>query len=279
MRNLSPLGQYLMIAMVVLAFWGPPAVSHGEQILMMATTTSTDNTGLLDYLAPHFTKETGIELRWTSTGTGKALALGRSCDVDVLLVHAPEAEIDFVNAGYGVERHPIMYNDFILIGPPEDPAGIKGKSMAESLAAIAARQAVFVSRGDNSGTHIKELELWSAAKLAVPEKAPWYIQTGQGMLVTINIAVERQGYTLTDRGTFITFAAPHQGRPPMVIVAQGDEMLRNPYSVIVVNPEKCPKVKGDLAGRFAAWMAGSQGQALIGEFQLMNQQLFFPDAR
>lgn len=279
MRKLSPIGQCLMIAMAVLAFWGRPAVSHGEQILMMATTTSTDNTGLLDYLAPHFTKETGIELRWTSTGTGKALALGRSCDVDVLLVHAPEAEIEFVNAGHGVERHPIMYNDFILVGPPDDPAGIMGKTMAESLAAIAAHQAVFVSRGDNSGTHIKELGLWSAAKLAVPEKAPWYIQTGQGMLVTINIAVERQGYTLTDRGTFIKYAQPYDGRPPMVIVTQGDEMLRNPYSVIGVNPEKCPKVKADLAGRFAAWMAGSQGQALIGEFRLMNQQLFFPDAR
>jgi len=156
----------------------------------MATTTSTDNTGLLDYLAPVFKADTGIELQWVSVGTGKALALGKNCDVDVLLVHAPEAEMKYVKEGSAVDRTELMYNDFIFIGPPADPAGLKGKSVKEALGVIASKEAPFASRGDNSGTHKKELELWKHAQLAVPDKETWYIQTGQGMLNTINIAAE-----------------------------------------------------------------------------------------
>ncbi|MFZ1199823.1 MAG: substrate-binding domain-containing protein, partial [Desulfobacterales bacterium] len=161
----------------------PGALPAAEDaVLMMATTTSTDDTGLLDYLAPDFKKATGIELRWTATGTGKALKLGENCDVDVLMVHAPAAEKKFVVDGFGQNRREIMYNDFVIIGPAADPAGIKGKSVKEALKAIETQQAVFVSRGDNSGTHKMELSLWKAVGLPVPEKQSWYVQTGQGML-------------------------------------------------------------------------------------------------
>ncbi|RJQ84953.1 MAG: tungsten ABC transporter substrate-binding protein [Desulfobacteraceae bacterium] len=255
------------------------SASAGDQpVLMMATTTSTDDTGLLDYLEPHFKKATGIELRWTATGTGKALALGRNCDVDLLLVHDPEAEIQFVQAGHGVNRHPIMYNDFILIGPPADPAGIKGQSAAGGLAAIAGRRALFVSRGDQSGTHLKELQLWRAATPNQPEKEAWYVQTGQGMLSTIHVAAERSGYTLTDRGTYIKYENTQGGKPPLVVLVEGDERLRNQYSTIEVSTTRCKKVNADAARKFSAWMAGPQARKLIGDFKLLGKQLFIPNA-
>ncbi len=250
-----------------------------DNVLMMATTTSTNDTGLLDYLAPHFNKASGLELRWTATGTGKALELGKNCDVDVLLVHSPEAELKFVEEGYGIHRTPIMYNDFVIIGPAADPAGIKGKSVAESLAAIMAKKAVFVSRGDKSGTHNKELELWKTAKLTLPEKESWYVQSGQGMLATINMAFEKKGYTLTDRGTYIKYEADKGGQPPMVILVEGDETLRNQYSVIVVNQKRCEKAKSGMAQKFAFWMSGPQGQMLIKEFTQNGKQLFTPNAK
>lgn len=248
-------------------------------VVMMATTTSTDDTGLLDYLAPHFTKATGVELRWTATGTGKALELGKNCDVDVLLVHAPAAEIKFVDAGFGLNRTEVMYNDFVITGPASDPAGIKGKSVAEALAAIVAKKAVFVSRGDNSGTHKMEQELWTVAKQTLPDKESWYVSTGQGMLTTINVAAEKMGYTLTDRGTYIKYESDKGGKAPQLILVEGDAALRNQYSVIEVNPKQCPKAKNDLAHQFSAWMAGPQGQKLIEEFKLMNKQLFYANAK
>jgi tungstate transport system substrate-binding protein len=269
----------MVVAMVMFAFGVQPGPAAADAVLMMATTTSTDNTGLLEYLAPHFTQETGIELRWTSTGTGKALALGQNCDVDVLLVHAPDAEIAFVEAGHGIHRRPIMYNDFVIIGPADDPAGVKGVGVPAAMAAIAEKQSMFVSRGDDSGTHQKELELWPLSGRAIPEREAWYIQAGQGMLATINMAAERRGYTMTDRGTFIKYAHDHGGRPPLVILVEGDAPLLNPYAVITVNPQKCPSVKADLADRFGQWLTGAKGQSLIAEFKLMGQPLFFPDAR
>ena len=151
-----------------------------EKVLMMATTTSTDNTGLLDYLAPAFTKATGIDLRWTAVGTGKALKMGENCDVDVLLVHAPDAEKKFVDAGFGVNRRELMYNDFVVIGPASDPAGIKGLPIAKAMKTVKASKSLFVSRGDNSGTNKKEILLWENAGMGMPDKEPWYIQTGQG---------------------------------------------------------------------------------------------------
>ncbi|WP_457755985.1 substrate-binding domain-containing protein, partial [Thermodesulfatator indicus] len=194
-----------------------------KKVLRMATTTSTDNTGLLDYLAPMFKKDTGIELQWIAVGTGKALRLGQNCDVDILLVHAPPAEKKFVAAGYGINRREVMYNDFVIVGPPEDPAGIKGLSVKKALKKIAAKKATFVSRGDDSGTNKKELALWKMAGIDPKklDKEPWYIQTGQGMLATLNVAAEKKGYTLTDRGTYIKLEYNHKGNPPLVILVEG----------------------------------------------------------
>lgn len=251
---------------------------QAQQTLMMATTTSTDNTGLLDYLAPAFTRDTGIELKWTATGTGKALKLGENCDVDVLLVHAPAAEKKYVADGFGINRRQVMYNDFVIIGPAADPAGIKGKSVRAALEAIRAGRQVFVSRGDNSGTHKQELALWQAAEGPVPEKEPWYVQAGQGMLVTINVAAERNGYTMTDRGTYIKYEATLDGNPPLKILVEGDDILLNQYSVITVNPDRCPSVKADLAETFSRWMVGERAQGLIGDFKLLGKQLFIPNA-
>jgi tungstate transport system substrate-binding protein len=250
-----------------------------EKILMMATTTSTDDTGLLDYLAPEFQKDTGIVLRWVATGTGKALKLGENCDADVLLVHAPDAEEKFVAAGFGINRREIMYNDFVIIGPADDPAGIRGQGVSAALAAIKGKTAVFVSRGDNSGTHQKELSLWEAAGLPIPDKEAWYIQTGQGMLATINLAAERNGYTMTDRGSYIKYEANLSGNPPLKILVEMDAVLLNQYSVMAVNPARCPKAQVALAITFSDWMAGERGQGLIGGFKLLGKQLFTPNAQ
>lgn len=249
-----------------------------DKVLTMATTTSTDNTGLLDELAPKFQAATGIELRWTATGTGKALKLGENCDVDILMVHAPAAEMKFVEAGFGVDRREIMYNDFVIIGPPDDPAGIKGKSIKDALSAIETSKSVFVSRGDNSGTHKKELSLWKAAGLPVPEKESWYIQTGQGMLKTINVAAEKNGYTMTDRGTYIKYENNMGGNPPLKILVEGDKALLNQYSVIAVNPKHCPEVKNDLAEAFIEWITSPEAQKDIGDFKLLGKTLFTPNA-
>ncbi len=266
-------------ACVMACLIGVSTGAVAEDVLRMATTTSTDNTGLLDYLAPVFKADTGIELQWVSVGTGKALALGKNCDVDVLLVHAPAAEMKLVQDGSATDRTELMYNDFIFIGPPMDPAGLKGKSVKEALGVIASKKAPFASRGDNSGTHKKELELWKNAQLAVPDKETWYIQTGQGMLNTINIAAERDAYTMTDRGTFIKYESNWKGKPPLVILVEGDASLRNQYSALAVNPQKCSNVKYDLAKRYIAWMASHKVQKLIGDFKLMGKQLFFANAK
>jgi tungstate transport system substrate-binding protein len=249
-----------------------------DRVLMMATTTSTDNTGLLDYLAPHFTKDTGIVLKWTSVGTGKALKLGQNCDVDVLLVHAPPAEKAYVQNGYGVNRREIMYNDFVIIGPSGDPAVIKGQSVVDALGAVRAKGAIFASRGDNSGTHKKEISLWKSAGGTVPEKEAWYVQTGQGMLATINIAAERGGYTMTDRGTYIKYADTMQGNPPLTVLVEGDSILLNQYSVLAINPERCPEAQFELATALGNWLAADRAQALIRDFKLLGKPLFVPNA-
>jgi tungstate transport system substrate-binding protein len=266
-------------ALLLAAAGFAPAGAAQGKTLMMATTTSTDNTGLLDYLAPQFTKATGIELKWTAVGTGKALKLGENCDVDVLMVHAPPAEKKYVAAGFGIERHELMFNDFVIIGPPSDPAGIKGMPVEQALKKVAAKGANFISRGDNSGTNKKELALWKATGLKTPEKQSWYVQTGQGMLASINIAEQKKGYTLTDRGTFIKYAANHGGNPPLVVVVEGDPGLRNQYSVMLVNPARCPKAQSDLARRFSDWIRSPAGQKLIADFRLMGKQLFTPNAK
>ena len=250
-----------------------------EKVLMMATTTSTDNTGLLDYLAPAFTKATGIDLRWTAIGTGKALKMGENCDVDVLLVHAPGAEKKFVDAGFGTKRRELMYNDFVIIGPASDPAGIKGLSIGKAMMGVQKSKASFVSRGDNSGTNKKEILLWKNAGMAVPDKDPWYIQTGQGMLATIQIAEQRNGYTMTDRGTYIKYSHNSGGNPVLKVIVEGDAILLNQYSAIAINTGNCPNAKFDLAMAFSDWMAGAEAQQLIKDFRLLGQQLFTPNTK
>ncbi len=277
-KSTIPSGPFAFGLVLILSLICCGLTFAADKSLMMATTTSTDNTGLLDYLAPHFTRATGIDLKWTAVGTGKALKMGENCDVDVLLVHAPAAEKKFVDAGFGTDRREIMYNDFIIIGPASDPAGIKGKSTSEALTAVTAKKAVFISRGDNSGTHKKELSLWTTAGKAVPDKEKWYIQTGQGMLASITMAAERSGYILTDRGTYIKYEADKKGNPPLKILVEGDDSLKNQYSVILINAKRCAKVKNDLAGQFSDWLAGKEAQTLIKEFKLMGKALFIPNA-
>lgn len=268
---------YALFALVVLfsLLLCNTALSADVKLLRMATTTSTDDTGLLDYLKPFFVKETGIEIQWVATGTGKALKLGENCDADVLLVHAPDAEKKFVADGFGLGRNVVMYNDFILIGPASDPAGVKGKSVKECLNIISGKKMKFVSRGDKSGTHQAEQVLWKASGLPVPDKDAWYVQAGQGMLTTIQIAAEQSGYTLTDRGTYIKYEETMKGNPPLKILVEGDDLLKNIYSVIVVNPAKCANVKSDLAKTFSDWMSKASTKDLITGFKLSGKQLFF----
>ncbi|MBU0923622.1 substrate-binding domain-containing protein [bacterium] len=247
--------------------------------LMMATTTSTEDTGLLDYLAPQFEKDTGTTLKWVATGTGKALKMGENCDVDVLLVHAPSAEKKFVDEGFGVNRNEVMFNDFVIIGPVSDPAGISGKSTDDAFKEIKEKKANFLSRGDNSGTHKKELGMWEKVSKIVPEKDSWYVQTGQGMIATINMASEKSGYTLTDRGTWIKYESQKGDKNNMKIVVENDNSLFNQYSVITVNKDKCPNVKTKLASDFSNWIVKDETQKLIGDFKLLNKPLFTPNAK
>lgn len=270
--------QFFIVAVVTLLTLVLSAPA-GADVLTMATTTSTDNTGLLDYLSPHFTKDTGIELRWTAVGTGKALKLGQNCDVDVLLVHAPAAEKKYVADGFGMNRREVMFNDFVLIGPAADPAGIKGKNVSMALAAVKGKGGVFVSRGDNSGTNKKEIILWKESKLGVPDKESWYVQTGQGMLSTINVAAERGGYTMTDRGTYIKYEDNQGGKPPLKILVEGDQILVNQYSVLAIDTKNCPKAKYELAMKFSDWLASAKAQKLIADFKLLGKQLFKPNAQ
>jgi tungstate transport system substrate-binding protein len=258
---------------------GLPAVAADPKTLMMATTTSTENTGLLDVLKPAFEKATGIELKWTATGTGKALKLGESCDVDVLMVHAPSVEKTFVENGFGIHRHEFMYNDFVIIGPASDPAGIQGKTVVDALKAIAEKKAVFVSRGDQSGTHEMEIDLWKSTGLLMPEKETWYIQSGQGMLPTITMAEEKTGYTLTDRGTYIRYEANREEKPSLNILVEGDKTLFNQYSVMAVNPARCPEVNHEAAMKWITWITGKEAQQIIKDFKLLGKPLFTPNAK
>jgi tungstate transport system substrate-binding protein len=268
---------FITLLMAVTLF--AAAATASGPFLRMATTTSTDNTGLLDFLAPLFQEDTGIELQWVAVGTGKALEYGKNCDVDILMVHAPDAEKEYVKNGYGVNRREIMFNDFVIIGPESDPAGVRGMDIRNTLQTIMDKEALFASRGDNSGTHKKEISLWTGSGLEVPDKQSWYIQTGQGMINTINIAAERNAYTMTDRGTFIKYEANHDGNPPLVILVEGDDLFRNQYSVMAVNPQRCDNVKYDLALKFIDWIRSDKVQKAIGDFRLLDKQLFTPNAK
>jgi len=269
MRQLS-----LALALVaLLAFAGNAAAAES---ILVGTTTSTADTGLLDNLAPKILKDTGLDMRWIAVGTGKALEHGKNCDVDILMVHAPGAEKKFIDEGNGISRVEFMFNDFVLVGPAKDPAKIKGKGALESLKTIAAAKAPFASRGDDSGTHKLEQKLWKDGGLA-PDKDAWYIQVGQGMLVTLRMAAERGAYTITDRGTWIAYEAKDHGKSGLVILSEGDKALRNQYSIILL-PPKCSKIKHEAAKKLQAWFVSPVGQKAIADFKLEGKSLFTPNA-
>lgn len=246
--------------------------------LMMATTTSTDNTGLLDYLAPKFEKDTGTSLKWVATGTGKALKMGGNCDVDILFVHAPASEKKFIGTGFGTDRNQVMYNDFVIVGPKKDPASVSGMAPSAALNKIKSQKANFFSRGDNSGTNKKEISLWKNAKVDTKAASAWYVQTGQGMLRTINMASEKGGYTMTDRGTWIKYMSQKGDKNMMKVVVEGDKSLFNQYSVVSINQEKCSNVKPELAKQFTNWIVKAETQKTIADFRLLGQALFIPNA-
>lgn len=245
-----------------------------ERFIVVQSTTSTQNAGLFDFILPRFTRETGIEVRVVAVGTGQALKNARNGDGDVVLVHSRVAEDTFVAEGWGVRRYDVMYNDFVLVGPQNDPAGIKGKGDAvAALQAIAAAQVPFLSRGDDSGTHQKELFLWAEAGVDVAKASgTWYRETGAGMGATLNTATGMAGYTLTDRGTWIGFG--NKGR--QAVLVEGDDRLFNPYGVILVNPARHMRVRAADGQRFIDWLIGSHGQQAIADFKVEGQQLFYP---
>ncbi len=259
---------FLAIAGVV----GCSAGDHPAERLRLATTTSTENSGLLDELLPAFRDATGIDVEVLSMGTGKALATGERGDCDVVLVHAPAAEQAFVDAGFGVARVPVMHNDFVILGPPSDPASARGGDAVDALSKIASSGATFCSRGDDSGTHKKELALWSEAKLDPEATAAGYVETGQGMGATLMQAGERGAYTLADRGTYLSY----RGRLDLVVLVEGDDRLKNPYGIIAVNPERHPHVNRDGAQRLIEWLTSDDGQRRIGAFRVDGEVLFHP---
>ena len=245
--------------------------------IIVQSTTSTANSGLYDYLLPLVKEDTGVTVNVVAVGTGQAIRNAKNCDGDVLLVHARAAEQKFVDEGYGLPRHDLMYNDFVFVGPPTDPAAIRGGTSAlDALAAIAASQSKFASRGDNSGTHKKEMALWKQAGIN-PESGSgvWYLETGSGMGATLNAAVGSGAYTMTDRATWISF----KNRQDYRVLVEGDDRLFNQYGIIMVNPRKCEGVKQDAAQKFIDWVLSKKGQAAIAAYQLDGQQLFFPNAR
>lgn len=255
------------------------ALSLNAAELKMATTTSTDNTGLLDALKPLYEKQSGNTLKWVAVGTGAALKLGEDCNADVLFVHSPKAEKEFMQKGFGVERTAVMYNDFIVIAPKDLASKFKGKNLKESLELIKAEKITFISRGDKSGTDNKEKALWKKSIGEVPEKESWYQQSGQGMLASIKIAEEKNGVILTDRGTYIKYEDNEKNNPKLVIVNEGDNDLKNFYSVIAVNPKHCPQVDYKNASEFIQWLVSDETLKFIADFKLLNQALFIVDAK
>ncbi len=264
------LQKYLSLFVLLLSLCS--TASEAEQRLRLATTTSTDNSGLLAVLHPPFEKKLGVKVDVIAVGTGKALRLGANGDVDLVMVHAPEAENQFIAQGYGLKRLPVMHNDFVLLGPDGDPAAVKNtESIAEAMRQIRRSEATFVSRGDDSGTHKKELSLWKAAN--VKPMGNWYLAAGQGMGAVLKIADDKEAYALSDRGTYLAF----KDKITLNIVSSGAPELFNPYHVILINPEKHAHVKTKLAESYADYVRGPEGQRIIKNFRKSGEQLFQPD--
>lgn len=252
------------------------AKASGNSVIQLATTSSTENSGLLNYLLPTFTHDTGYNVHTIVVGTGKALRMGRDGDVDVLLVHAKKAEQKFMAGGNGDKRSAVMYNDFVIVGPNNDPAKVaEVKRVTEAMALIASSQAPFVSRGDDSGTHKKELDLWKAANIKVKDQAgKWYREAGQGMGKVLQIAGEMNAYTITDRGTWLAY----KSKSPLKIVFEGDTSLFNPYAIIAVSSKKYPDLNSIGAHALMDWITSERGQHLIGQYKIAGKVLFTPNA-
>ena len=264
----------LLIILLTLSACNSAEKNTSEKRLTLATTTSTEDSGLLAYILPAFEKEYGATVDVIAVGTGQALAIGQAGDADVLLVHARSREDEFVAQGYAQARYDVMYNDFVIVGPAYDPASIAEMSdVTVALTAIANSQAIFVSRGDDSGTHIQEQSLWAHANLT--PKGDWYFSAGQGMGAVLTIADELQGYTLTDRATYLARQAEGLS---LVVLVEGDERLFNPYGVMAVNPEKYPNVQAELADDFIEWLVSVETQERIASYVVNGQQLFFPNS-
>jgi tungstate transport system substrate-binding protein len=266
-----------LLSLVLVIVFGVAAgrAAAEDRSIVVASTTSTQDSGLFGYLLPLFKAKTGIEVRVIAQGTGQALDTARRGDADVVFVHAKAQEEKFLAEGFGVKRFDVMYNDFVLIGPKSDPAGIKGKDIESALKTIQERAAPFVSRGDRSGTHSAELALWKQAGIDIATaKGPWYREIGQGMGAALNTANAMNAYVLSDRGTWISF----ENRGELGILVEGDKRLFNQYGVMLVNPETHPSVKKELGQAFVDWLISAEGQAAIAGYQIGGQQLFFPDA-
>jgi tungstate transport system substrate-binding protein len=263
----------MSLALLVL---GCAPIAAAQKFITVASTTSTEQSGLFKHMLPVFEKKTGIQVRVVALGTGQALDMARRGDADVVFVHARSAEEKFIAEGYGVKRLPVMYNDFVLIGPKSDPAKVAGaKDILEALRKIKNANAPFVSRGDRSGTHMAEIALWKQGGIDIAnEKGPWYRDTGQGMGPALNSASSMNAYILADRGTWISF----KNRGDLVILVEGDKRLFNQYGVILVNPEKHKHVKKEMGQAFIDWVISPEGQKTIANYKISGQQLFFPNA-
>jgi len=286
-----------LITVVFFMSWGALAE---EKIIKMSTTTSTQASGLLDVLLPQLEKDTGIQVKVIAKGTGAAIRDGIDGNVDVIFVHAKAREEKFVKDGYGTQRYAVMHNDFVILGPADDPAKIKGISHApEALKKIAEAEALFISRGDDSGTHTKEQALWQKSGLKIEkitntivkkgktreiafaqpaDSEKWYLSIGQGMGKTIMVTDEKQAYTLADRGTYIKYKFGRDVPVELDVLCEGDPLLANPYGIIPINPQKHPHVMYKLAEEFAQWLVSDRGQAAISDYRLLGKQLFYPDA-
>jgi len=271
---MNMLTRRLVIAAAALVFAGH--ASAQEKSIVVASTTSTQDSGLFGHLLPMFKAKTGIDVKVVAQGTGQALDTARRGDADVVFVHAKPAEEKFLSEGFGVKRYPVMYNDFVLIGPKSDPAGVKGsKDIVAALGAIKEKGSDFISRGDKSGTHQAELNLWKVAGIDIAkEKGPWYKEIGQGMGAALNTASASNAYVLADRGTWLSF----KNRGDLVISVEGDKRLFNQYGVMLVNPEKHPSVKKDIGQQFIDWLVSAEGQKAIADYKINGEQLFYPNA-
>ena len=266
----------LFVLAASIAMLASSPVHAQDKSIVVASTTSTQDSGLFEYLLPLFTKKTGITVKVVAQGTGQALDTGRHGDADVVFVHAKSAEEKFIAEGEGVKRFPVMYNDFVLIGPKGDPAGIKGmKDVGKAFQTIKDKQASFISRGDRSGTHIAELALWKGSGIDIDkDKGAWYKSIGQGMGAALNTAGASNAYVLSDRGTWIHF----KNKGHLQILVEGDKRMFNQYGVMLVNPDKHPNVKKDLGQAFVDWVISPEGQKAIAEYKIGGEQLFFPNA-